>query len=187
MLTALGVLGSVLAWNYSSLLAFRLLTGIGMAAIPPSRIATIADIFPPEQRGKAIGWLISAGGFGIAFGIPVVALLAEVGGWRLPFYVVGGLLLMLWIFLWVGLPKSQQERGQRIAFFSRFREVGSSANFWYILGANLFQVTAFAGVFTYLAAYLIKTYAMSAGETALPLTVAGLNPNPPKDVLGDSP
>ena len=63
---------------------------------------------------------------------------------------------------------------QAIAFLTRFREFGSNLPFWYILGANLLMVTAFAAVFTYLPAYLIKTYSLNSGETALPLTLAGL-------------
>ena len=174
MLMALGVLGSVLAWSYGSMLGFRLLTGLGMAAIAPSCLAIAADIFPPEQRGKAVGWLISATGVGAALGIPGVVLLADAGGWQLPFYVIGALLLVLWVLLWVWLPRSQQETGQAIGIFSRFREVGSNGRAWYVLGANILIVGAFSGVFTYLAAYLIETYSMSARATALPLTLAGL-------------
>ena len=168
MLMALGVLGSVLAWSYGSMLGFRLLTGLGMAAIAPSCLAIAADTFPPEQRGKAVGWLISATGVGAALGIPGVVLLADAGGWQLPFYVIGALLLVLWVLLWVWLPRGQQETGQAIGIFSRFREVGSNGRAWYVLGANILIAAAFSGVFTYLAAYLIETYSMSARATALP-------------------
>jgi predicted MFS family arabinose efflux permease len=155
MLMALGVLGSVLAWSYGSMLGFRLLTGLGMAAIAPS-------------------CLISATGVGAALGIPGVVLLADAGGWQLPFYVIGALLLVLWVLLWVWLPRSQQETVQAISIFSRFREVDSNGRAWYVLGENILIVGAFSGVFTYLAAYLIETYSMSARATALPLTLAGL-------------
>ena len=174
MLMALGVLGSVLSWSYGSLLGFRLLTGIGMATIPPNSLATIADVFSPERRGKALGWLLSATGVGTALGIPGVALLADAGGWQLPFYVIGALLLILWGLLWVWLPRSQLQKGEAIGFLARFRQVGAIRTFWYVLGANLLMVTAFSGVFTYLAAYLIQTYSMHEGEVALPLTLAGL-------------
>jgi DHA1 family inner membrane transport protein len=174
MLMALGVLGSVLSWSYGSLLGFRLLTGIGMANIPPNSLATIADVFSPERRGKALGWLLSATGVGTALGIPGVALLADAGGWQLPFYVIGALLLILWGLLWVWLPRSQLQKGEAIGFLARFRQVGAIRPFWYVLGANLLMVTAFSGVFTYLAAYLIQTYSMHEGEVALPLTLAGL-------------
>src|ERR671930_2113823 len=36
LLMALGILGSVLAWDYGTLLVFRLLTGGGAAMVPPN-------------------------------------------------------------------------------------------------------------------------------------------------------
>jgi predicted MFS family arabinose efflux permease len=43
---------------------------------------------------------------------------------------------------------------------------------WHVLGANaLYQAAAF-GLFTYLATFLIRTYGMRAGDTALPLALA---------------
>ncbi len=120
MLMAPGILGSVLAWSYGSLLGFRFLIEIGMATIPSNSLATTADIFPPEQQGKAVGWLLSGTGVGVAVGIPGIALLGDAGGWQLPFYVIGVLLLMLWGLLWVWLPRGLQQKGQALAFFSRF-------------------------------------------------------------------
>src|SRR5262245_3565706 len=75
LLMAAGLLGSTLAWHYGSLLAFRLLTGVGAALVPPNSVAALADIFPPTGRGKALGWLLSASGVGAAVGVPLVALL----------------------------------------------------------------------------------------------------------------
>jgi predicted MFS family arabinose efflux permease len=80
LLTVLGTLGAAVAWNFGPLLAFRCLTGMGAAMIPPNCLATVADVFPPAQRGRAMGWVISATGLGTAFGVPLVALLTEMGG-----------------------------------------------------------------------------------------------------------
>jgi predicted MFS family arabinose efflux permease len=95
MLMTLGMLGSVLAWNYGALLAFRLLTGVGAAMVPPNLIAVIADVFPPTGRGKAIGWLVSATGISAAVGVPLVAFLLEARGWRLPFAMLGTVSLVV--------------------------------------------------------------------------------------------
>lgn len=173
MLMAIGILGSVLAWSYGSLLAFRLLTGVGGAMVPPNSIATIADVFPPEGRGKAIGWIVSANGFGAALGVAIVAYLLSAGGWRLPFYVMGTASLVVWMLLWVWFPRIQQAPGRSLAFFSHYKEVGSNTTLWYMLAANSLQQMVRFGVFGYLAANLIQTFNMKAGETALPLALAG--------------
>jgi predicted MFS family arabinose efflux permease len=173
-LMVIGTMSSALAWNFVSLLVFRFLTGIGAAMIPPNCYATVADIFPPERRGKALGWIMSALGLGTAFGIPAVALLTDIGGWRLPFYLIGVLLILLWGIFWVWFPGSQPRPGKRATFFSHFRELGSKEKFWYALTANGLQVMAFIGLFGYLAVYLIQVYLLSTGDTALPLTFAGI-------------
>ncbi len=173
LLMAVGILGSVLTWSYGSLLAFRLLTGIGAALVPPNSIALLADVFPPAERGKALGWLVSATGVGTAGGVPLVACLLEVGGWRLPFYVIGAAALAVWLLFWVWLPQSARQPNQSLAFFSRYREVGAHATFWYVLTANALQQMVFVGMFSYLAAHLMQTYHLPAGHTALPLALAG--------------
>jgi predicted MFS family arabinose efflux permease len=173
MLMGLGILGSGLAWNFGSLLAFRLLTGVGAAMVPPNSFATIADVFPPDGRGKAIGWLISVNGISAALGVAVVAYLLSAGGWRLPFYVMGTGSLVVWMLFWVWFPRSQRHPRRSLAFFSHYREVGSNVTFWYVLAANSLQQMVFLGVFGYLAANLIQTFNMKAGETALPLALAG--------------
>jgi predicted MFS family arabinose efflux permease len=174
MLIIVGTFSSALAWSYSALLAFRLLMGFGAAMIPPNCIATVADLYPPERRGKAMGWVISATGLGMAFGIPLVALLTDVGGWRFPFYVLGLLLLILWGFLWMGLPRVQSATGDMATFVSHLKVVSAQRVFWYILIANGLQVMAYIGMSGYLAAYLIQSYRMDAGDTVLPLSLAGL-------------
>ena len=156
------------------LLSFRLLTGFGAAMIPPNCIATVADLFPPEQRGKAMGWVLSATGLGMAFGIPMVALLTDIGGWRFPFYVMGLLLLINWGLLWKGLPHTQSATGDMATFVSHLKAVSTQRVFWYILIANGLQTMAYIGMSGYLAAYLIQSYGMDAGDTALPLSLAGL-------------
>ena len=174
MLMGLGVLASGIAWYYSSLLAFRLLTGVGAAMIPPNCFAAVADIFPLERRGKALGWLVSATGVSAALGVAMVAFLSSTGGWRLPFYAIGTISLVVWALLWVWFPQIQRQPGQSLSFISHYREVGSSATIWYLFGANALLQMAFFGVFSYLAANLIQTYDLAAGETVLPLALAGL-------------
>ena len=173
LLMAMGLLGSALAWNYSILLAFRLLTGMGGALIPPNLIATLPDLLPPEQQGSVMGWGVSASG-GLAAGVaPLVALLLEAGGWRLPFYLMTAWALCLWVIYRRWLPPTPRQPGQSLAFFSRYREAGAHAAFWFVLAANALQQMVFVGMLSYLATRLIQTYHLTAGATALPLALAG--------------
>jgi predicted MFS family arabinose efflux permease len=174
MLMALGTLSTAYAWNYRALLACRCLTGVGAAMVPSNCLATVADALPLDRRGMAMGWLSSATGLGMAFGIPLVALLTQLGGWRLPFYVIGLALLLLWGLLWVWCPRHQPQAGHAVPFIAHFRAVGVKAALWGVLVANGLRVMTLLGMFSYLVPYLTHTYRLSAGDTALPLTVAGL-------------
>jgi MFS transporter, DHA1 family, inner membrane transport protein len=174
LLMALGMLGSVLAWHYSALLTCRLLTGVGAATVTPNSLAALAEVFPPTERGKAIGWLLSATGISAAVGVPLVAFLLGAGGWRLPFAVMGTASLIIGILVWCWFPPRQPPLGQAPAFFSYYREVGSQGMVWYVLAINVCQQTVFFGVFGYLAAYLMQTYQLPTAATALPLALAGM-------------
>jgi DHA1 family chloramphenicol resistance protein-like MFS transporter len=174
LLMAIGTLGSVFAWSYGALLACRLLTGVGAAMIPPNSIAAIADHFPPAQRGTPISVLISASFLGVVIGTPLVALLGEVGGWRLPFYGVGALLIAVWGMQWRWFPQSTREAAPSFAFIAHFREASRSTGMWYVLVANVLYQIAALGIFTYLAAILRHTYGMTAGETVVPLALVGI-------------
>jgi predicted MFS family arabinose efflux permease len=172
MLMAIGILGSVLAWNYWGLLTCRLLTGVGAAMIPPNSMATIADHFPPAQRGTAISMLVSASFFGVVIGTPLIAFLGKVGGWRLPFYVVGALLVAVWGLQWYWFPQ-RPRTAQAFSLITHFKAAGRSTGLWYVLVANAFYQMAALGIFTYLVAFLVRTYGMPQGDTALPLAVVG--------------
>ena len=169
---AVGILGSIFAWNYGALLACRLLTGVGAAMIPPNSMAAVADHFAPAQRGRPISLLISASFLGPVLAIPLIALLGELGGWRLPFVMVGGLCCILWGLQWVWWPQQACPAGQPVAFLARYAAVSRSAGLWHVLGANALYQTAAFGLFTYLAAFLIRTYGMRTGDTAIPLALA---------------
>jgi DHA1 family inner membrane transport protein len=173
MLMTGGTLGSCLAWDYRSLLVTRLLTGVGLALVPPNGIAMIADAFPSEGRGKAMGWLLGAAAVGPAIGVPLVAWLLEAGGWQLPFLVVGAGLLGAWLLLWVWCPRYHGTPGQTLAFVAHFREVGAHRTVWSMLTANVLQQMALFGLFTYLAAHLMHTFQMTAGDAVFPLALAG--------------
>lgn len=63
-----------LAWNLSSLVAFRLIQGIGGGALIPTAMAVLRETFPPEEQAKAMGVY----GVGVMLG---PALAPTLGGW----------------------------------------------------------------------------------------------------------
>ena len=174
LLMALGVLGSGAAWSYGSLMATRLITGVGSAMLPPTIMAALADNLPSEKVGKAIGFITASSWVGLALGVPAIALLGYIGGWRLPFYITGGLSLALWVMLWFWLPRSSRRSDQGIDLLNRFKVIGRQSAPWYVLIANFTQQMALFGLMTYFAAHMMESYGWDEASTAPALALLGV-------------
>ena len=177
-LTGLGVMGvcissAAFAPNFIVLMFLLIGTGLGGSMIPPNSMAAISDVVSPEKRGRAIGVAQGIMASAVVVGVPVVAVLTSVADWRLPFLVVGGLLLAIFALSWLWYPKSPNTGPRSFSYLSRFKELGSIPVFRVGMLANFSQRIAFYAVLGYLAAYLIDSYDVSVGETALPLAVVG--------------
>ncbi|GIT44587.1 MAG: hypothetical protein Ct9H300mP11_25230 [Chloroflexota bacterium] len=57
--------------------------------IPPNSMAAVADVVSPHRRAHTVGRLMAFNTMASVIGIPFLALLAQFGGWRLPFLVIG--------------------------------------------------------------------------------------------------
>jgi len=141
--------------------------------IPPNSIAAITDVVAPEKRGKAIGAAQGISTASAVIGVPVVAVLASVADWRMPFIVCGGLLLATFACSWLWYPRSAATGPRSFSYISRFKELGSMSVFRLGMLANFTGRIGFFAVVGYIAAYLIDTHGMSVGETAIPLAIVG--------------
>jgi EmrB/QacA subfamily drug resistance transporter len=73
---------SSLASGISTLLVFRVFQGLGSSMIFATGLAIVSSVFPPEKRGRAIGFTIAAVYTGLSFGPFAGGLLTEFPGWR---------------------------------------------------------------------------------------------------------
>jgi EmrB/QacA subfamily drug resistance transporter len=86
----LGSLACALAWNEASIIAFRVVQGIGGAFIMANSGAVIADLYPRELRGRAYGFTSVGWTMGAVIGIVLGGLIVTYVSWR-------------WIF-WINVP-----------------------------------------------------------------------------------
>lgn len=90
---AIFLLSSILAgfaWSMPSMIAFRLLQGVGAGSIQPVAMTVVADLFPGNQRGKVQGYLASVWALSAVIG----PLLGSVIIHNLPW---------AWVF-WINVP-----------------------------------------------------------------------------------
>ncbi len=125
---AIFLVGSVLcgfAWSMPSLIAFRLLQGVGAGAIQPVALTVVGDLYPASERGRVQGWLASVWGVSSVLGPLAGGLIIQHASWA-------------WVF-WINVPV-----GMASAFgFWRFlhEDVGRTARHVDVAGASLFTVS----------------------------------------------
>jgi EmrB/QacA subfamily drug resistance transporter len=71
-----------------SLIVFRVLQGIGSAMIFVTGLAIITSVYPPKERGKAIGINIASVYIGLSMGPVLGGILTQYFGWRSIFIAV---------------------------------------------------------------------------------------------------
>lgn len=79
-----------LSRSYAELVLARMSVGVGEAGGAPPSYSIIADYFPPERRGMALGLFSLATPLGQSLGVALGAGIAGAYGWRMSFLVVGG-------------------------------------------------------------------------------------------------
>ncbi len=173
-LLSVGVLASAFAPNLGVLMALRVVTGLGGGMIPPNSMAAVADSLPPARRAQAVGGLMAFATLSSVIGVPLVAVVADSGGWRLPFLVIGSLLAACTLLNWLWFPKSDGAGLLSFSFFSRYRTLLAIPIFRAALAVSFAQRMAYYALFSYLAAYLIEAYGMNVGSVALPLAFVGI-------------
>ncbi|MDE3132704.1 MAG: MFS transporter [Acidobacteriota bacterium] len=82
--------GSALAPTTGMLIAARALQGVGAAIVTPLTLTLIADAFPPERRGIALGVWSGISGTAVALGPLVGGAMIQIANWH-------------WIF-WINVP-----------------------------------------------------------------------------------
>ncbi len=95
-----------LARNYTQLLLARAGVSIGEAGCNPAAHSLIADLFPPQERGRAIAFYSLGAPLGALLGAIAAGWLAHHWGWRTAFLVLGppGFILAAVIVLFMPKP-----------------------------------------------------------------------------------
>jgi len=101
-LFVIGAFLSGLSQSMTQLIFYRVIQGFGFGAMSALGFIVIADLFPPEERGKYSG--IMAGVFGVStvIGPTLGGIITDSLGWRWCFFVtvpLGIIIILLFIFM----------------------------------------------------------------------------------------
>lgn len=106
-----------LAQGLPSMMAARIVAGAFGGPATSLSLAIVADVVPPERRGRAMGVVMAAFSIASVLGIPAGLYAAELGSWRTPFFALAVLGLGVTIYAARALPplRVHLEGGPRIA------------------------------------------------------------------------
>jgi EmrB/QacA subfamily drug resistance transporter len=112
-----GSLGSMLAWDWPSLIFFRILAGTGGGMIPQISQAIFYQIFPPGQRGMALAFALMGWSIGPAFGPFMGGNLLEFASWRIVYAITLPLSGLGFILAWGWLPRLRRPERRRLDYY----------------------------------------------------------------------
>jgi MFS family permease len=160
------------AQSFWQLAAARIGVGAGEAgAIPPAQ-SLIADYFPPERRGKALGGFMMASMAGYVLGVVVGGQIAQAYGWRAAFLIVGlpGVLLAVIARLLLDEPRHRPAFAigatSHEPLRESFRALIAKPSFVNILIAMVLYFLIAYGAFVFVIAYLIRAHGISVGQAS---------------------
>lgn len=119
----LGSAASAFASTPEMLIGFRAIMGLGGAAVMPTTLAIITVVFPPYERGKAIGAWAGAVGASVALGQVLGGLLLEnpqwsswITGndWGAVFLINVPIVIVGLIGVWHIVPETRNPKPQRL-------------------------------------------------------------------------
>jgi predicted MFS family arabinose efflux permease len=168
--TGLCALGTTL----TAVALFRALTGVFAASVIPISFALIGDIFPVEQRQKAIGTFLGIAYLGQGLSMALGGAIATLSSWQGVFITYAGLSLVPTAMLLAAYPKlpSAKTRNARILgpYLDLMANPESRCTFIIIVLESLFII----GSFSYCGSFLARTFHFSAMRIGLVMSGFGV-------------
>ncbi|VAW34998.1 hypothetical protein MNBD_CHLOROFLEXI01-729 [hydrothermal vent metagenome] len=195
LLGALGYLVVGLSTNLWLAAIGMVLGGLGTFSFVPTLQAYLSIRLPFNRRARGLGMLEYSWALSGIFGLYLIGLLIEAYGWRVPLFLLSGLLLVA--FLWYGrLPTARQQtetkrHKQTLSWNTvrKFFELGQNRrSAWAVLAVATCNMLAAVNIFLSYGTWLTQEYQLDAarlGGVALILGIADLCGSVLMSLIGD--
>ena len=153
--------------SFEFLLAARIVTGAFGGVMNALVYSIIADAFPFERRGAAMGVVMASFSFAAAIGVPLGMFLSSLSNWHLPFHALGvaGVFISVGIYLYIPALRAHIGKGaedERI--FDFLLNIGRTKN---LLKALLFMFLMVMGQFVvipFISPYMVSNMGVTEKE-----------------------
>lgn len=163
-----------LAQNYAQLLIARMFVAIGEAGGTPPSHSMIADLYPKEQRGRALAVFAMAPAVGALMGLAIGGAVADQFGWRWAFIAAGAPGLLIGVIVATtlreptrGFADKLRDSSPQVSFARTFATLIRKPTFVHVmLGAALCSVASYA-LAGWMPSYFIRAHGMTKTEVGL--------------------
>ena len=137
-----------LAWNMISLIAFRIVQGIGAGALIPVSQTVVADIYSGESRARMQGYISSTFGSAAIVGPMIGGLIATHVSWKAIFWINIPFGIIAASLLTIALKEEVRKRRHQIDYIGAALMASATAIIMIaLIHAGTFSIAALAGAF----------------------------------------
>ena len=172
LLYSLGTFLTAFSTGYWTLLAFRLVTGLGVGGEWAVGHAILAESAPARMRGRASAMLQAGEPMGVGLAAVMGFLLAPLIGWRAVFLVSSGSALIALVVrrhlpesrLWMEQKDERLSPIEALVLLKRYRLVGATLK-GFLLG--VFKLGTYWTCYTWLPKFMQQEFHQPIGRSAL--------------------
>ena len=161
-------------WDFWSMFTTRFLAGVGAAFVSPQIWASIPMVVSRGAVIKVMGHATAGLAIAQVAGIPIGSWLST-QNWRLPFFTIAGLSVLLWLTLlaWFpSVPPATPTDGDGLPAPYR-RVLASRTLAWSVVAYLVFQAGCL-GAFSFIGSWLAKDFGATQTEIGVSMMIIGL-------------
>ncbi|GGX81317.1 MFS transporter [Streptomyces anandii] len=163
------------AQGFWTMLLFRFLAGVSAAFVSPQIWASIPVLVGPQEIVRTMGFATAGLSIAQFAGIPLGSWLAA-DSWHLPFWVIGGSSVLLWLLLARFFPsvpgRPGAGTGARALLGTYATVFGRGRLRWYLLGYLVFQTGSFEAMSFY-GSWFTNDFGLSVGSVGTAMMAVG--------------
>jgi DHA1 family putative efflux transporter-like MFS transporter len=149
--------------------------GIGIALVGPMSRALVGNLYPIEERTRALAWLTTGVTFSYIIGAPIIGFLAEMGDWRTPFlFFCLPILLIAIAMAFGGLPETRVISNENSSFFSDYTGIFYERSAVACLLATILTSMAWQSIGFYSTSFYREVFDIPANVAATFITIGSL-------------
>ena len=171
----IGTLACAFSTTAKMLLVSRCICGAFGGVSGATIMAIVGDIVPPQRRASGMGVIMTAFAAAAALGVPFGLYLAQKFRWEMPFFLIAGMGVVVWLLIYMTLPPIRAHlEDTPVHHFKAFFELLRDANAGRALLFMSALVMGHFAVIPLLAPFLVSNAGLPEKELFLVYMVGGI-------------